>query len=191
MFCKEFKSDNWKQSLTLLRLTRVLEAFISPILFVCTIPTELKRCYSSRQCIRISRNVWVCTANKWLDLEAPILHSYPCWQDTSACPFSSRSLTSFIFIFKVKYSNWVHWAIHTWLSHKQWQIGQTLLLPTHRKSHVAFQLACYDNYYYCQHIGSHMWPFSWHVRTIITIANKKKVTYYLSIGIFTFDLCPF
>ena len=41
-------------------------------------------CYVFRQYVRTSRSVWLCTANKWLDLEVPVLHLYPCWQGTLA-----------------------------------------------------------------------------------------------------------
>ena len=66
-------------------------------------------------------------------------HTYACWQDTSASRLSSKSSTFLTFIFKVKYSNRVHWEVHLWLSHKWWP----------DRTNIATE--------------SRMWPFDWHI----------------------------
>ena len=48
----------------------------------------------------------------------------------------------FTFIFKVKAPNGVHLYYQTWLSRKQWHIGQSC---------------------YCQDIESRIWTFDWHI----------------------------
>ena len=76
----------------------------------------------------------------WMDREAPIAAcNNICWQNLFVCQFSLKPSTSLTFIFMVKYSNRVHLQVHTRLSRIQWHIGQTLLLPTHMMSHVAFR----------------------------------------------------
>ena len=57
-----------------------------------------------------------CTANRRLNLEAPIFPSvfnpYSCLQNTFTFHFISKSSTSLTFIFKVKDSNRIHWQVH-------------------------------------------------------------------------------
>ena len=67
-------------------------------------------------------------------------HTYEYLQDTFVCRFLSKSSTSLTFIFKVQDSDRVRWEVPTWFSRKRRQIGQTLLSPTNRKSHVNFRL---------------------------------------------------
>ena len=68
------------------------------------------------------------------------LRTYACWQSSFACQYSFKS-SKFLTYLRWKDANWVHWQVHTSLSHKRWQIGQILLLPINRKSHPAFPLA--------------------------------------------------
>ena len=56
-----------------------------------------------RPFLRLLWNVRVCTANKRLDLQAPIFCTYACWQGTFASNFPSKSYTSLAYIFKVRY----------------------------------------------------------------------------------------
>ena len=58
------------------------------------------------------------------------------WQGTFACQLSFKLSTSLNFD-----PNRVFFGVLTWLSRNWWQMRQTLLLPTHRKSHVTFRLA--------------------------------------------------
>ena len=93
-----------------------------------TVPTALNDVYPRKQYTRLSVR---------RDLYTP----KGCIPPNMVCQFVSKSSTFLTFIFKVQDSNGVHWKVQTWLSLKRWQIGHTLLLATHRKSHVAFRLS--------------------------------------------------
>ena len=53
-----------------------------------------------------------CTVNKRLKLEAPVLHTYACWQDIIAFQFSSKWSTSLTSSLKFKDWNRIHWQVH-------------------------------------------------------------------------------
>ena len=72
---------------------------------------------------------WNVTGMKRLYLEVLILANMDV--DKISSPSNlHKSSTSWTFIFSVKDSNQEHWKVLTWLSSKQWQLGQTLLLQT-------------------------------------------------------------
>ena len=105
-----------------------------------TVPTE--RCMLEGSVyVRPPRNVRLSSSNKGLYVEASFFQNYAYWYDMSDCQLSSKSSTFLTFILKVKDCNRVHWEVRIWLSRKRQQIGQTLLLPIHKKPHVTFRLA--------------------------------------------------
>ena len=89
-------------------------------------PNGVQRCYPRRSytCawVRLPRNVRLCSANKWLELEPNLFASICTLTRYVACQFLSKSSTFLTFIFKVKYSNRAHWEVDTWLSRAMWDI---------------------------------------------------------------------
>ena len=122
--------------------------------FVCTarllahfynVPSELKRCYPSGlyvySSVRPSRNVRLCNANKWLDLEAPIF-VHICM----LIMFIRQSISS---------------KLSTSLTHFQCQRFESstgLFICNYLTNGDRYDKHCYG-----QHIGSCMWPFDWHI----------------------------
>ena len=75
-------------------------------------------CAYLRTCVRPSRNVRLCTANKRLDPDAPIFAQvYNFETGNVRQPILIRNVDDFIL--KVNHSNRVHWVFLTWLSRKR------------------------------------------------------------------------
>ena len=177
------------------RLLRSVNYFFCKTFY--TIAAELKQCYASWQ--------YVCASVHALVLHG--MYDYVPWtnDDLEAPSFTCMVLTKyvhmpifirFVFVLDLHFQGQIFKSstlgVHMWISRKWRQIGQTLLLP---KQNVACGLSII-----------YIWPcpilkvgvnvmhiLTANISQMVTdwantaIANKYKVAYCFSVGIFTFD----